>query len=131
MKTKRRLSIKVIILVPVFILGVLAIFSNVEAIINIGRVNTTAVTISDEHMVSISELNDIERELQEIHKKALSHIIATDLDTLIATVAEVREEQEILEGYLEEYKDSLPCPFCFCEPQRQLTRLSAPVENKS
>lgn len=107
MNRKKRLSITIVILVPVFILGVLAIFSNITAINNLRRVNTTAVTISDEHMVNISRLSDIEKELQEIHKKALSHIIATDLDTLIATVAEVRAEEEILDTYLVEYKDSL------------------------
>ncbi|MDE6619891.1 MAG: methyl-accepting chemotaxis protein [Lachnospiraceae bacterium] len=107
MNGKKRLSITIIILVPVFILGVLAIFSNITAISNLRRVNTTAVTISDEHMVNISQLSDIEKELQEIHKKALSHIIATDLDTLIATVAEVRAEEELLDEYLVEYKDSL------------------------
>ncbi len=92
MNRKKRLSITIVILVPVFILGVLAIFSNITAINNLRRVNTTAVTISDEHMVNISRL---------------SHIIATDLDTLIATVAEVRAEEEILDTYLVEYKDSL------------------------
>ncbi len=107
MNGKKRLSITIVILVPVFILGVLAIFSNITAISNLKRVNTTAVTISGEHMVNISQLSDIEKELQEIHKKALSHIIATDLDTLIATVAEVRAEEEILDTYLVEYKDSL------------------------
>lgn len=107
MNRKKRLSITIVILVPVFILGVLAIFSNITAINNLRRVNTTAVTISDEHMVNISRLSDIEKELQEIHKKALSHIIATDLDTLTATVAEVRAEEEILDTYLVEYKDSL------------------------
>lgn len=107
MNGKKRLSITIVILVPVFILGVLAVFSNIAAISNLKRVNTTAVTISDEHMVNISQLSDIEKELQEIHKKALSHIIATDLDTLIATVAEVRAEEEILDRYLVEYKDSL------------------------
>ncbi|MDE6220641.1 MAG: methyl-accepting chemotaxis protein [Lachnospiraceae bacterium] len=107
MNGKKRLSITIVILVPVFILGVLAIFSNITAISNLRRVNTTAVTISDEHMVNISQLSNIEKELQEIHKKALSHIIATDLDTLIATVAEVRAEEEILDNYLVEYKDSL------------------------
>ncbi len=97
----------IIILVPVFILGALAIFSNTAAISNLKKVNKTAMTIADEHMVNISELSEIEKELQEIHKKALSHIIATDLDTLIATVAEVRAEQEILDNYLIEYKDNL------------------------
>lgn len=107
MNGKKRLSITIIILVPVFILGVLAIYSNIAAINNLRRVNTTAVAISEEHMVNISQLSNIEKELQEIHKKALSHIIATDLDTLIATVAEVRAEQDILDAYLVEYKDSL------------------------
>ena len=107
MNNKMRFSITIIILVPVFILGALAIFSNTAAISNLKKVNKTAMTIADEHMVNISELSEIEKELQEIHKKALSHIIATDLDTLIATVAEVRAEQEILDNYLIEYKDNL------------------------
>lgn len=107
MKGRKRLSITIIILVPVFILGALAVYSNIAAINNLKRVNMTAVTISDEHMVNISQLSDIDKELQEIHKKALSHIIATDLDTLIATVSEVRAEEEILDTYLVEYKDSL------------------------
>lgn len=107
MNGKKRLSITIVILVPVFILGALAVFSNIAAISNLKKVNMTAVTIADEHMVNISQLSNIEKELQEIHKKALSHIIATDLDTLIATVAEVRAEEEILDQCLAEYKESL------------------------
>ena len=107
MNGKKRLSITIVILVPVFILGALAVFSNIAAISNLKKVNMTAVTIAAEHMVNISQLSNIEKELQEIHKKALSHIIATDLDTLIAMVAEVRAEQEVLDQYLMEYKNSL------------------------
>lgn len=74
MNNKMRLSITIIILVPVFILGALAIFSNTAAISNLKKVNKTAMTIADEHMVNISELSEIEKELQEIHKKsALAH----------------------------------------------------------
>ena len=61
-----------------------------------------------------SQLSDIEKELQEIHKKALSHIIATDLDTLIATVAEVRAEEEVLDKYLVEYKGQPDRGGCIC-----------------
>lgn len=107
MTKKTRLSIKVIILVPVLILGILAVFSNLEAIKNLRKVNKTAVTISEEHMVNIDELSEIEKEIQEIHKTALSHIIATDLDTLIAMVEEVRAQEAVLEGYFTEYSDSL------------------------
>lgn len=94
-------------MLPVFILGIVAIFSNIEAITNLGRVNNTAVVISDEHMTHMSELSDIQKETQAIHKMALSHIIATDLDTLISLVDSVRAEEEVLEGYLAQYGDEL------------------------
>lgn len=107
MKPKKRISIKLLILVPVFILGFLAIFSNVEAIKNLGNVNETAVTISDEHMQNISQLGNIQKMTQSIHKLALSHIIATDLDTLISIVDSVRAEQKSLDAYLEQHGASL------------------------
>lgn len=107
MKNKKRISIKLIILIPVCILGIVSVLSNVEAIRNLRNVNQTAVEISEEHMVNISQLSDIQRETQEIHRLALSHIIATDLDTLIGLVDNVRQEQEIIEDYLEAYKDAL------------------------
>lgn len=107
MEQKKRVSIKVIIMLPVFILGIVSIFSNIEAITNLGRVNNTAVVISDEHMTHMSELSDIQKETQAIHKMALSHIIATDLDTLISLVDSVRAEEEVLEGYLAQYGDEL------------------------
>ena len=57
MKEKKRLSIKIIILTPVFILGIVAILSNVMALSNIKRVNRTAVVIAEEDLVRISELS--------------------------------------------------------------------------
>lgn len=107
MNGKKRISIKIIILVPVFVLGIMAVFSNIQAIYNLGKVNTTAVKIADEHMINITELNDIQKEAQAIHRLALSHIIATDLDTLIQLVDSVREEEALLDEYLAVYKESL------------------------
>lgn len=107
MKQKKRISIKLLILIPVFILGFLAIFSNIEAIINLGNVNSTAVTIAEEHMTNISELSNIQKKTQSIHRLALSHIIATDLDTLIEIVEAIRAEQSELDEYLNQYGESL------------------------
>lgn len=107
MNNKKRISIKLLLLVPVFILGFLAIFSNIEAIINLGSVNDTAVTISDEQMKNVSVLSEIQNKTQSIHKMALSHIIATDLDTLIELVESVREEQAQMDTYLEQYGQKL------------------------
>ena len=104
MQKKARISIKYVILIPVFILGIVSILSNVEAILNIRRVNTNATEITDIYMVRISELEKIEKETQNLHKLALSHIIATDLDTMLKLVDEIREEEEAVETYLAEYQ---------------------------
>ena len=107
MNKKRRISIKIILLIPVFVLGIVAIISNVQAISNIGMVNETAVEIASDHMVNISELSDIQKTTQAVHKLALSHIIAIDLDTLIEIVGQVNAQEAVLEGYFEEYGESL------------------------
>ena len=107
MKKKARMSIKVYILIPVFILGIVAVFSNIQGISNLGKVNTTAVVIADEHMVNITYLNDIQKEAQDIHRMALSHIIATDLDTLITLVDNIRAQEAVLDQYLVDYKENL------------------------
>ena len=82
-------------------------YSNVEAIVNIGKVNKTAVNISDEQLTNISELTDIQKDMQALRNSALSHIIATDLDTMIALVDMVREHESTLEGYLDEYSKEM------------------------
>ena len=101
---KMRISIKLLTLIPVFVLGIVSLISNISSIGNISSVNKTATTIADEYMESIVELGDIQRETQNLHKKALSHIIATDLNTLIQLVDEVRQEQVVLDGYLNTYR---------------------------
>ena len=107
MKQKKRISIKFLILIPVFVLGFLAISSNIESIINLRNVNSRAVTIADEHMKNISELSNIQKKTQNIHKLALSHIIATDLDTLISIVDEIRAEQAEIDSYINQYGQNL------------------------
>lgn len=101
---KKRTSLKVLILVPVFILGILSVLSNVMAVNNIRKVNRNASRIADDCMNSISELSAIENETQSIHKLGLSHIIATDLNTMISIVEEMQTEQETLEQELEGYR---------------------------
>lgn len=101
---KKRTSLKALILVPVFILGILSVLSNVMAVNNIRKVNRNASRIADDCMNSISELSAIEHETQSIHKLGLSHIIATDLNTMISIVEEMQTEQETLEQELEDYR---------------------------
>ena len=104
MVNKKRTSLKVLILIPVFILGILSVVSNIMAINNIRMVNSNASDIADDCMNSISELGEIQSATQSIHKLGVSHIIATDLNTMISVVENIRKEQSELENNLEDYK---------------------------
>lgn len=103
-KRQGRISTKMIILIPVFILGIVSIISNVAAVGNIQRVNSNARQIADGYMSCITELADIQNETQKIHKQGLSHIIATDLDTMLMLVDDIRARQIVLEGYLDHFQ---------------------------
>lgn len=104
MNNKKRASLKTLILLPVFILGALTIICNVMAINNIRTVNSNAADITDNCMMSVSDLGEIKNDIQVIHTLGLSHIIATDLNTTISVVGEINDNQEELEKKLDEYK---------------------------
>ena len=104
MNNKKRTSLKTLILLLVFILGALTIICNVMAINNIRTVNSNAADITDNCMMSVSDLGEIKNDIQVIHTLGLSHIIATDLNTMISVVGEINDNQEELEQKLDEYK---------------------------
>lgn len=107
-KSRRRRSIKLMTLIPIFVLSFVCIFSNVAAVKNIQNVNRTATMIADDYMKDISDLSNIQRETQKLHSMALSHIIATDLDTMVGLMASIREEEERLDQMLKEYGGTVP-----------------------
>ncbi len=103
MNKQGRVSTKLIILVPVFILGIVSVFSNMIAVSNVRKVNADATRITNNYMACIADLGDIQKETQAIHRMGLSHIVSTDLDGMIDLVADIRAEQEVLDGYLETF----------------------------
>ena len=104
MNQKKKLSTKFIILIPVFILGVFSIISNVMSVSNIRNVNRSAVQISEVSLKNVSSLAEIQRQTQDIHNLGLSHIIAVDLDSMIQLVEKIRSQEDALEKDLESYK---------------------------
>lgn len=107
-KKRVRVSLKAIILIPVIILGILAVFSNVESMLNLKRVNNTATKIVDENLSNIISLSEIQNEAAVIHKLVLSHIIATDFDSMVALVDSVRAEEAKLDDMLTAYSKQMP-----------------------
>ena len=104
MNQKKKLSTKLIILIPVFILGIFSIISNVMSVSNIRNVNQSAVQISEVSLKNVSGLAEIQRQTQDIHNLGLSHIIAVDLDSMIQLVEKIRSQEDALEKDLESYK---------------------------
>ena len=104
MNQKKKLSTKLIILIPVFILGIFSIISNVMSVFNIKNVNRSAVQISEVSLKNVSGLAEIQKQTQDIHNLGLSHIIAVDLDSMIQLVEKIRSQEDALEKDLESYK---------------------------
>lgn len=102
---KKKFTIQQRLILPIILLGVVALVSNVLSVFNINNVNYNASKIVDDYMVGLETLQNIRHTTTNIHKMALSHIVATDYNTMINVVAEIKEEEKTLETYLEEYKN--------------------------
>ena len=102
---KHSYSIRLLVMLPVIILGFIGIASNLLALSNLQKVNRDAKNISENCMESIATLSDIRSNVQTIHKMALQHIIATKYDTMISIVKESEAREADLEEQLMELQD--------------------------
>lgn len=93
-----------LILIPVLILGLVSVMSNIVSTKNIKSVNNSASEIADDSMLSIEALGEIRQDTQSLHTQALSHIVATDLDSMLDIVAGLRDTQSGLAASLDEYE---------------------------
>lgn len=100
---KRKASIRVMIMVPVLLLGFVSIFSNVMSLTNLRKVNATASTIADDYMAAINELDVIGQSSKNIHTLALSHIVATDFETMTNVISEIEAQEAALDQTMADY----------------------------
>ena len=105
-RTKHR-SIKVRIMLPVLILGIVAIVSNLIAIFNIQKVNQNASEIADHSMTSLTELSSIREQVQQLHNLGLSHAVAINSKTMIDTVNTIKANEVTLAQSLKNYEQYL------------------------
>lgn len=102
--SKKRISIRTLVMVPVIILGLFGILSNAIGLINVKNVNDSGSEIANTYLESIAQMSHIQESVQNIHKKALSHIITTEFDTMVVIVEEIDEDEATLEAQLKEYQ---------------------------
>lgn len=93
-----------LILIPVLILGLVSVMSNIVSNKNIKSVNNSASEIADNSMLSIEAIGEIRQDTQSLHTQALSHIVATDLDSMLDIVEGLRDTQSGLAASLDEYE---------------------------
>lgn len=100
---KSRLTLQQRLILPIVLLGLITLLSNILAVFGIHNVNANAGIIVDRHMVSEAQLEDIRRSMMEIHRLALSHIVAADHATMIQLVGQIKEEEAALDEKLAAY----------------------------
>ena len=101
---KGKLTLQQRLILPVVLLGLVALLSNILAVFSINNVHANAGTIVDEFMVSEARLEEIRRSMMDIHRLALSHIVAEDHATMIRLVQEIKAEEAELDGRLADYE---------------------------
>ncbi len=113
MKTKRTIQQRLIL--PIVLLGVVALISNVLAVIDINNVNSNASRIVDHYMVGERQLAQIRQSVMNIHKLALSHIVATDYGTMVEVVTQIKEAEAGLDEALAAYEEYALDPAAYQE----------------
>ena len=100
---KGRLTLQQRLILPIILLGLVTLLSNLLAVFSINNVHANAGTIVDRYMVSETRLEDIRRSMMNIHRLALSHIVAADHASMIRLVQQIKAEEAALDGKLESY----------------------------
>ncbi|MGN0336727.1 MAG: methyl-accepting chemotaxis protein [Lachnospiraceae bacterium] len=96
-KRQKKSSIKGWLIIPVAAMGLMIVLSNFISVVSLRNVNKEASTIADVYLEGITELTSIQSDMKDMHNLALSHIVATDSDTMLELVNSVREKQAELD----------------------------------
>ncbi len=107
---KGRMTLQQRLILPIILLGLITLLSNILAVFSINNVHSNAGSIVDTCMVSEERLEDIRRSVMDIHRLALSHIVAADHATMIRLVQEIKAEEMALDGKLDAYESFVSPP---------------------
>lgn len=104
MREKLLNSIKTLVMGPVILVAILAILASTMGIVHTYEVHKKANTIADEYMNGIVILGEIKEEMESVHKYALAHIIAIDLESKLERVTAIKQESDNIEANLKIYE---------------------------
>ena len=90
---KSKLTLQQRLILPIILLGLITLLSNILAVFSINNVNRKAGIIVDNYMVSEALLEDIRHSMMNIHRLALSHIVAAEHAAMIQLVGEIKTDR--------------------------------------
>lgn len=103
MKKEKRSSITVLIMLPMILLAILSIGTSILGCLGMKDMNAKATEIVGQHMKGIELLGEIEASTERIHKQALSHIIALDLNSKMEIITTMKESSADIDTKLKQY----------------------------
>lgn len=101
---KSKLTLQQRLILPIILLGLVMLLSNILAVFSINNVKRKAGIIVDNYMVSEACLEDIRHSMMNIHRLALSHIVAAEHAVMIQLVGEIKAEERNLDEKLKNYE---------------------------
>ena len=104
---KGKLTLQQRLILPIVLLGLITLLSNILAVFSIHNVHANAGRIIDRGMNRVEQLEDIRRSVMEVHRLALSHIVAADHATMIRLVQEIKAAEGGLDEKLAAYGDGI------------------------
>ena len=101
---KNKLTLQQRLIVPIILLGLIALLSNILSAFSINNVNANAGVIVNDYMASEEQLEKIRRSIMDVHRLALSHIVAADHASMIRLVQQIKAEEAALDQALADYE---------------------------
>lgn len=105
MKWLNQISIKVKVMLPICILGIVVLLASVVSLVNSKRLLDAGVVISQDCSKSIELLMDMSSELESMGKNMYAHCDAENSISKDSFATTVNEKMEAMKGYFKEYRE--------------------------
>lgn len=104
MKLLNNISIKIKVMLPILILGIVVLLASVFSLSDTKRLRDTGVVLSEDCSKSIELLMDMSSELESMGKNMYGHCDADTSITKDSFASTINEKMETMQGYFEAYK---------------------------
>lgn len=104
MKQWKNISIKIKVMLPICVLGIIVLFASVSSLVNSKRLLDAGVVISQDCSKSIELLMDMSAELESMGKNMYGHCDADNSITKDSFESTINEKMETMHTYFEQYE---------------------------